>query len=227
MLAFSSLRVYNKGMNQIKIGKFIAERRKAQNLTQKQLADLLFISEKTVSKWETGKGLPEISIMLSLCERLEISVNELLLGERIEEKEYKQTAEENLLKLIEENKRKYKLFVLCAILTIISVVSLITIASLVEMSPWARVILIGCAAFVGFRGIAATASLELEAGYYECPNCKHLFKPTMVEYVKGPHTLTRRQLKCPKCGAKKYCKYVFAAKVGDEVKRLEKPKKEE
>ncbi len=214
-------------MDQIKIGKFIAERRKAQNLTQKQLAERLFISEKTVSKWECGKGLPEISITLSLCEQLEITVNELLLGERIEEKAYKQTAEENLLKLIEENKRKYKLFVLCAVLTIISVTSLIILASLVEMSTWARVILIVCAAFVGLRGLASAASLELEAGHYECPNCKKLFKPTMAEYIKGAHTLTRRQLKCPACGAKKYCKYVFAAKVGNEVKRLEKPKKGE
>ncbi len=214
-------------MDQIKIGKFIAERRKTKNLTQKQLAELLFISEKTVSKWECGKGIPDVSLMLPLCERLEITVNELLLGEHIEEKAYKQTAEENLLKLIEENKRKYKLFVLCAVLTVISVTSLIAIASLVEMSDWARVILIVCAAFVGIKGIASAASLELEAGYYECPHCKKLFKPTMREYIVGAHTLTRRNLKCPNCGAKKYCKYVFAAKVGDEVKKLEKPNRKE
>ncbi len=214
-------------MDQIKIGNFIAERRKAKNLTQKQLAELLFISEKTVSKWECGKGLPDVSLMLPLCEQLEITVNELLLGERVSETEYKRTAEENLLRLVNENKRKYKLFVLFAVLTIISVVSLLMLASLVEMSVWARVILIACAVFVAIRGLATAASLELEAGYYECPKCKHLFKPTMGQYIKGPHTLTRRKLQCPKCGEKKYCKYVFAAKVGDEVKRVNDSNKKE
>ncbi len=212
-------------MNQAKIGQFIAERRKEKGLTQKQLADLLFISEKTVSKWETGKGLPDPSLMLPLCERLQITVNELLLGERVEEQAYKQTAEENLLRLVGESKRKYKLFVLCAVLTVISVVSLLMLASLVETSPWVRVILIACAVLVGIKGIVAAASLEIEAGYYECPECKHLFKPTMAEYVKGPHTLTRRKLKCPQCGEKKYCKYVFAAKVDGEVRKVEKSKK--
>ncbi len=206
-------------MDTIKIGRFIAEHRKAKNLTQKQLAELLFISEKTVSKWETGRGFPEASLLLPLCERLEISVNELLLGERIEEREYKQTAEENLLRLVDESKRKYKLFVLCAVLTVVSVLSLLMLASLVEMSTGARVILIACAVFVAIKGLASAASLELEAGYYECPQCKKLFKPTMAQYIKGAHTLTRRKLKCPSCGEKKYCKYVFAAKVGNEIKR--------
>ncbi len=212
-------------MEMKKIGNFITERRKEQGLTQKQLAERLFISEKTVSKWETGKGLPDVSLMLPLCEQLQITVNELLLGERVEEQAYKQTAEENLLRLAGESKRKYKLFVLCAVLTVISVVSLLLLASLVEMSTWARIILIVCAVFVALKGLAAAAALELEAGYYECPKCKHLFKPTMTEYIKGAHTLTHRRLKCPCCGEKKYCKYVFAAKVNGEVKKIEKSKK--
>ncbi len=207
-------------MEQIKIGKFIAECRKAKNLTQKQLADLLFISEKTVSKWECGKGLPDVSIMLALCEQLEISVNELLLGGRVEEKEYKRVAEENLIQLINENKRKYKLFIGCMVLTIISVVCLVALSSFVEMSTWARIILLACAVFVAIKGLAAAAALELEAGYYECPQCRHRFKPTVAQYVKGAHSLTRRKLKCPQCGAKKYCKYIFGAKVGDEVKTI-------
>ncbi len=65
-------------MDQIRIGKFIAESRKSRNLTQRQLADALSISDKTISKWECGKGLPEISIMLPLCEALDITVNDLL-----------------------------------------------------------------------------------------------------------------------------------------------------
>ena len=70
-------------MDQIKIGKFIAEMRKEQNMTQKQLAELLNISDKTISKWECGKGMPDNSILLELCEALHINVNELLSGEKI------------------------------------------------------------------------------------------------------------------------------------------------
>ncbi len=216
--------MYNVDMDQIKIGKFIAEERKKKELTQQQLAAALFVSAKTVSKWERGKGLPETSLMLPLCEELEITVNELLLGERLAEKAYKQAAEKNLVSLINENKKKYKLFVGFAMLTVLSVVCLILLASLLETFAWVRIALIAFAALVAILGLATAAALELEAGYYQCPKCKNLFKPTMTQYVKGAHTLTRRKLQCPLCGAKKYCKYVFAAKVGDEIKTLNNAK---
>ena len=90
-------------MDQIKIGKFISETRKTLGITQRQLADALYISDKTVSKWECGKGLPEVSLMLPLCEELHITVNELLTGEKIEETEYKKKAEENMMNLVQEN----------------------------------------------------------------------------------------------------------------------------
>ena len=80
-------------MDQIKIGKFIAKTRKEKDMTQKQLADALLISDKTVSKWECGKGLPEVSLMLPLCEVLDISVNDLLTGERVSDLDYKKKAE--------------------------------------------------------------------------------------------------------------------------------------
>lgn len=76
-------------MNQTKTGRFIAAMRKEQNLTQRQLADALNISDKTVSKWETGNGLPEVSLMLPLCEVLHITVNELLHGERLTGSNYR------------------------------------------------------------------------------------------------------------------------------------------
>lgn len=68
-------------MNQIKIGKFIQERRKQQGLTQSTLADKLGITDRAVSKWETGKSLPDVTIMIELCDILEISINDLLSGE--------------------------------------------------------------------------------------------------------------------------------------------------
>ena len=96
-------------MNQIKIGKFIAECRKKNNLTQMQLAEKLNITDRAISKWENGKAMPDSSIMLDLCNELKISVNELLSGEMIEMKNYNKKAEENLLKLNESNEKKKKI----------------------------------------------------------------------------------------------------------------------
>lgn len=90
-------------MDQIKIGKFIAECRKNKNLTQVQLAEKLDITDRAVSKWETGKSIPDASIMLDLCNELGISVNELLMGEIIEKNEdYKQKIEETLLEMVKK-----------------------------------------------------------------------------------------------------------------------------
>ena len=90
-------------MNQVKIGKFIAQCRKEKNMTQAELAEKLNITDRAISKWETGKGMPDSSIMLDLCNELNISVNELLSGEVIEMNDYDKKAEENLLKLNKSN----------------------------------------------------------------------------------------------------------------------------
>ena len=86
-------------MNQIKIGKFIAKCRKKNNLTQMQLAEKLNITDRAISKWGNGKGMPDSSIMLDLCNELKISVNELLCGELIEMNNYNEVAEKMLLEM--------------------------------------------------------------------------------------------------------------------------------
>lgn len=197
-------------MDQIKIGKFIAEVRKSHNLTQRQLADALSISDKTVSKWECGKGLPEVSLMLPLCDTLNITVNDLLSGERVSESDYQKKAEENMMNLAkenEENKKRMALSVVCGIITIIAVCSLVVIASYIKMPAIARIGIIVLALATATAGIGAAAVLEVKAGYYECPHCKSLFVPTTGEYVKGYHTLTKRKLKCHECGKVGMCKH--------------------
>ena len=86
-------------MNQGTIGKFVAACRKEKGLTQKQLAEKLNITDRAVSKWETGKSIPDAAIMLDLCKILGISANELLSGERIAMENYQKKAEENLVEL--------------------------------------------------------------------------------------------------------------------------------
>ena len=99
-------------MEQAKVGKFIAECRKNKNMTQAELAEKLNITDRAISKWETGKGMPDSSIMLELCNELDISVNELLSGEVIKMETYNQKAEENLLQMkkqIEKMRKKFSI----------------------------------------------------------------------------------------------------------------------
>ena len=89
-------------MDQIKIGRFIAERRKKIGLTQMQLAERLNITDRAVAKWENGRSLPDSSIMLELCDILKISVNDLLCGEVVIMDNYKEKLEQNMLEMVKQ-----------------------------------------------------------------------------------------------------------------------------
>ena len=95
-------------MEQEKIGKFIAQCRKNRDLTQAQLAEKLNITDRAISKWETGKGMPDSSIMLQLCDELQISVNELLKGEHINNNDIHIETDKNIINILEEYKRMKK-----------------------------------------------------------------------------------------------------------------------
>lgn len=95
-------------MNQVKIGKFIAECRKKNNLTQMQLAEKLNITDRAISKWENGKAMPDSSIMLELCAELKISVNELLSGEVLEMNSYNEKMEQNLIDMVRQKEASDK-----------------------------------------------------------------------------------------------------------------------
>ncbi len=199
-------------MDQIKIGKFIAEERKAKKYTQRELADKLAISDKTISKWERGNGFPEVSLLLPLCNELGITVNELLSGERLQEVDYKKKAEENMVDLVkeaQESKKKIVMSALVAGLAVVAAVPLFVVAGAFEMEVWLRTILMGIGFIIMIIGIAIACVLDREAGAFECPECHERFVPDMRSYVMGPHTFTKRKLTCPKCGCTRYCKHVL------------------
>jgi len=199
-------------VDQIKTGKFIAEERKAKKYTQRELADQLGISDKTISKWERGNGFPEVSLLLPLCNELGITVNELLSGERLQEVDYKKKAEENMVDLVkeaQESRKKIVLSALVACLVIMAAVPLFVVAGAFEMEVWLRVILMGIGMIIMIVGIAIACVLDREAGAFECPECHERFVPDMKSYVMGPHTFTKRKLTCPKCGCSRYCKHVL------------------
>lgn len=199
-------------MDQIAIGKFIAEERKRKGYTQKQLSEKLEISDKTVSKWERGNGFPEVSLLLPLCKELDITVNELLSGERVSLEDYQRKAEENMVNLVkeaQESRKKIILSAVVALLVVVAAVPLFVLSGVLEMETWLRCVLIVIGFVVSFLGIAVACVLDREAGAFECPECKTRFVPDMKAYVMGPHTITKRKLVCPHCGAHKYCKKVL------------------
>ena len=196
-------------MNQIIIGKFIATSRKAKGLTQKQLADILSISDKTVSKWERGSGLPEVSLMLPLCKALGINVNELLSGERLDSEKYFEKAEENMVTLVKDTtspKIKVIISTVACVLVSLSALALVLIAGFAELHAAVRLLLIAIALVVICSVVAVTVVIAVNTEIFECEACGEKFVPTLSSYIMGPHTLSRRYLKCPHCGKKSWNK---------------------
>lgn len=189
--------------------KWIEKRKCPPPVSFQDLTDALSISDKTISKWEGGKELPEVSLMLPLCNILCITVNDLLSGEKVSEANYQKKAEENMMDLMkenQENKKKFTLSLICGVITIIAVCALAIIAAFIEMPAIVRILIIIFAAATAAAGTRAACLLDVKAGYFECPNCKALFVPTTNDYVKGYHTLTKRKLTCPECGKSGMCR---------------------
>ena len=201
-------------MNQVKIGKFIAECRKKNGLTQMQLAEKLNITARAVSKWENGKAMPDSSIMLALCDELKISVNDLLSGEVVTMDNYNEKLENNLLEMVKEkeeaDKRLLTLEIVICVLSSIILFSLIFVASFVQMEEWLRILLI-IIGFVSFL-VGATYALKIEqvAGYYECAKCHHKYVPTFKSVFFAMHIGRTRFMKCPKCNKISWNKKVIS-----------------
>ena len=195
-------------MDQIKIGKFIASCRKEQGITQAALAEKLGISDRAVSKWETGKSMPDSGIMLELCDFLKINVNELLSGERIMAESYDKRAEENLLamkrEIEEKNRQMLKTEYWIVLPAVLAGIVMIFVASFVAMSAWLRGALIVFAAAVIVTAAFIAVGIEQKAGYYECQNCGHRYVPTYWQTNLAPHAGRTRYMKCPKCGKRSW-----------------------
>lgn len=190
------------------IGKFIKERRKAKNLTQAQLAQKLFVSEKTISKWECGNGFPDTTLMLPLCKVLGISANELLSGKLLEESEYKDRAEQNLVTLQSINQRNVKLLLtvelVLGLLSVIVLLIPIIIAGYVDIPTLEKVLIIVAGALLCFVGFYFCMIVEKDAGLYECKHCHHKYVPTFKSILWSMHMGRTRHMKCPNCGKKSW-----------------------
>ena len=200
-------------MNQIKIGKFIAECRKKANLTQMQLAEKLGITDKAISKWERGIAMPDTSIMLELCDILSISVNELLSGEKIDMENNNQKNEQLLLDMAKELEKKNKtIWNAMWIIMTVSILGLIgglaIIAFFMPEGPWMLVAIISlCVVFL--IPCFYALKLEVSVGAYKCKNCGCEIVPTYKEAMNAMHMGFTRYLKCPKCNKRTWCKKVL------------------
>ena len=191
-------------MNQVKIGRFIAERRKQENLTQAQLAEKLNITDRAVSKWETGRTMPDSSIMLELCRVLKITVNDLLSGEVVSMENYNKEMESKLIEMVKEkeeaDKRLLGLEIFIGITSTVVVFALIMVAAVVEMDVWVRVCLIALGFVLFIVGCFCALRIEQVAGYYECRHCNHRYVPTFKSVNLAMHMGRTRYMKCPECG---------------------------
>lgn len=93
-------------MNQQKIGKFIAQCRKNKNITQQELSEKLGVSDRTIGNWENGRNMPDLSLFKPLCDELDISLNDLMSGEKVDEKNTQQKSEENIVYVIDFTNKK-------------------------------------------------------------------------------------------------------------------------
>ena len=200
-------------MDQLKTGKFSAECRKNQGLTQMQLAERLNITDRAVSKWETGRAMPDTSIMLELCEILGISVNELLSGEKINMENNNQKNEQIMLDMAKELEKKNK--IIWRSMWAIMIVSMIALfagicvaAFLIPEGVWQAVTIIAIVV-VFLLPCFYALKLEVSVGAYKCKKCGYEIVPTYSEALNAMHMGTTRYLKCPKCNKRTWCKKVL------------------
>ena len=201
-------------MDQIKIGGFIAERRKKKGLTQAQLAEKLNITDRAVSKWENGRSLPDSAIMLELCEILEITVNDLLCGEVVVMEKYDKNLENNLLEMIKEkekaDKQLLRIEIVMGFVSIGVMLGLCLFASYAPLEDWVRIVLI----VIGMLPLLILTPLMLKieqvAGYYECKHCGNRYVPSYKSVNLSMHMGRTRYMKCPKCNKKSWQKKVIS-----------------
>lgn len=201
-------------MNQEKIGAFIARRRKEKKLTQAKLASYLGITDRAVSKWERGKGLPDPVYMLELCRLLDISVNELLTGEFIEETKYQQKAEDNLLIMAKQEVKQTKKMFFYE--NVIGIGSTIIFAILIFMSVYfvenggIKILLFIFAFLFLITGVSIALKIETEEGYYECQKCHHKYIPSYRQVYFAMNIGRTRYMKCPHCQKRSWQKKIYS-----------------
>lgn len=201
-------------MDQIKIGKFIQEKRKEKGLTQSDLAEKLNVTDRAISKWENGNCIPDISNIPELCKILNITINDLFSGSVIDMKDNEKKLEENLLEMIRiKEQRDRELLVLEIFIGImVSIIMFLCIITplFVQMENWIRIIFVVFGTIPFIIGISYAIRIEQIAGYYECSKCNYKYIPTYKSVLFSMHVNRTRKMKCPNCNKKTWHKKVIS-----------------
>jgi transcriptional regulator with XRE-family HTH domain len=196
-----------------KTGEFIAEKRKQKGWTQRDISEMLCVTDRAVSKWECGKGLPDVALLPQLCELLGVSISELLNGREAAAESNQSTNERTIMELLKErqaNKKRVWWQVAIAFVGLIVMLGACLLASFHLAKgigyPWIWFVTIGLGGLIMLVCFVVTISIALQTGTFECKNCKHRFMPARSEYIKSMQFFGIRRLKCPHCGKITWCK---------------------
>ena len=200
-------------MDQIKIGKFIQKKRKEKGITQAELAEILNITDRAISKWENGICMPDVSTIEELCKILNITINDLFSGEVVDMKNNEKMLEQNLLEMTrlkeERDKQLLTLEIFIGITSTIILLGSVLLVCWLELSKIPATILITLSSVIFAIGMGLALRIEQIAGYYECSNCHHKYIPTYQSVFWAKHINRTRKMKCPKCGKKTWNKKIL------------------
>ena len=197
-------------MDQVKIGKFIKQKRKENNITQGELAEKLNITDRAISKWENGNCMPDSGIIPELCKILNITINDLFSGEIVDMKKNEQKLEENLLEMVrikEENDKSFlHMEILIGIISIIPLLISTIIVLLTPMEESLEAVIIVTSLIPLLIATPFALRIEQTAGYYKCKKCNNEYVPTYQSVFWAMHYGRTRYMKCPNCNKRSWQK---------------------
>ena len=205
-------------MNQVKIGKFIKEKRKEKKITQDELAEDLGVTNRAISKWENGNCMPDSGIIPDLCKILGITINDLFHGEIIDKKDNDKQMEKYLLEIYRQkelgDKKLLNFEIVFGIISMVFSLLIICIAAYLEDRNFLDgkyVALIVIPTFI-YMVVMCVVLLRIEqiAGYYECGKCNCRYVPKFSNVFFAMHMNRTRYMRCPKCNNKSWHKKVLS-----------------
>ena len=202
-------------MDQIKIGLFIKQKRKEKGITQSRLAEMLNITDRSVSKWENGNCMPDCGLIPELCEILNITINDLFSGEVIDMKNNEKILEKNLLEMTklkqEKDKQLLNLEIFIGILVTVLFLGCVFVASYTNIKEIYKILIFIVGFILFFIGCSFCLKIEQSARYYECRKCHNKYVPKYSRVLYAMHINRTRYLKCPKCNKYSWNKKVISS----------------
>lgn len=207
-------------MDQIKIGRFIKQKRKEKGMTQSKLAEKLGVTDRAISKWENGNCMPDSGIIADLCKILNVTINDFFSGEIVDMKDNEKKLEENLLEItkLKQDREKQLMNLEIFIGILVAIVFLICafVASFVNIENIYKILLVVLGLILFLVGGIICLRIEQTVGYYECKRCHYRYIPTYSNILYAMHIGRTRYMKCPKCHKYSWNRKVISRKNEDD-----------